>query len=192
MYPSGFANVLTYLFLLLCGASSVSYAQTGFYASMSTSHMILKFEDTQFDENNASGSGYGVGASVGYGFNQHLTLMIHAATISLNDNDARMNQLELLGRYHLGKYRLQPFMETSVMGSLFNYSNNKSVVFSGLGIGVGGGIRIGITDKISLESGYRPVRFDFSKVRIDDRISDIDRISTTQYRTFIGLSLYLD
>jgi opacity protein-like surface antigen len=154
--------------------------------------MILKFEDIQFDENNASGSGYGVGASVGYGFNQHLTLMINAATLSLNDNDARMNQLELLGRYHLGKYRIQPFMETSVMGSLFKYSNNKSVVFSGLGIGVGGGIRIAITDQLSLESGYRPVRFDFSKVRIDNRISDIDRISTTQFRTFVGLSLYLD
>jgi len=154
--------------------------------------MILTFKDTQFDENNASGSGYGIGASVGYGFNQHLTMMINAASYALNDKEAKMNQLEVLGRYHIGTYRMQHFIEASAMGSLFHYTNNKKVVFSGLGVGLGAGLRIALSESLSIESGYRPVRFDFNKVRVDNKISDIERIATTQYRSYVGLSLYIN
>jgi hypothetical protein len=192
MYPNSIIRLPLYVFLMIVLFCPSTFAQTGFYTTANVSHMLLKFEDTQFDENSASGSGYGISTSLGYGFNEHLTLMINAASFSLNDKVAKMNQLELLGRYHLGSYRIQPFVETSAMGSLFNYSNNKKVVFSGLGVGIGAGLRLAINETISLESGYRPVRFDFNKVRVDNRISDIERISTTQYRTYVGISLYID
>jgi len=192
MYPYNVARLSLYGFIMILLFSPSSFAQTGFYTTVNASHMLLKFEDTQFDESNASGSGYGISSSIGYGFNEHLTLMINAASFSLNDKVAKMNQLEILGRYHVGSYRIQPFLESSAMGSLFHYSNNKKVVFSGLGIGIGAGLRIAINETISLESGYRPVRFDFNKVRVDNRISDIERISTTQYRSYVGISLYID
>jgi len=181
-----------YVFLIVLLVSPSVLAQTGFYSTVNASHMILTFKDTQFDENNASGSGYGIGASVGYGFNQHLTMMINAASYALNDKEAKMNQLEVLGRYHIGTYRMQPFIETSAMGSLFHYTNNKKVVFSGLGVGLGAGLRIALSESLSIESGYRPVRFDFNKVRVDNKISDIERIATTQYRSYVGLSLYIN
>ncbi len=178
--------------ILLLGFVCVpSMAQTGFHGGLRFSHSVITFDDTSFDESSDNGAGPGVGVAIGYGFNPILTMMVSLSAHTLNDGVANTQYAEILGRFHFGQHRFQPYVETGVMGSLFRY-DGIDVRFSGPGLVAGAGLRAALSEKISLEAGIRPARARFDKIKSGKQSNDIEDIKTWQFRSYVGISVYID
>jgi len=166
-------------------------AQNGVYFSLNPSYAILSWDDTQFDENNKNGTGPGLGLAFGYGFNEILTLMVSASSFSLNGGAANSHYAEIIGRFHLLDRRITPYAEVGALGTYFKYSD-ADTRFSGTGLSVGTGLKIGITPKASIELGVRPSRIYFHKIKIGKQTSDLDDVKTWQTRGHVGISFYIN
>jgi len=168
-----------------------SVAQIGFHGGVRLAHATITWDDTSFDEKNEKGKGPGLGVAIGYGFNPLLTMMVSLSAHKLNDGSANTQYAEIVGRFHLGQNRIQPYLEAGVLGTLFRFDNT-DVRFSGPGILAGAGMRASISDKISLELGLRPSRVQYEKIKVGKQSNDIDAIKTWQLRSYVGLSVYID
>ncbi len=177
--------------LLYCFFCAPLFAQTGFHGGLRFAHSVITFDDTSFDENSDNGAGPGLGVAIGYGFNPILTMMVSLSAHTLNDGVANTQYAEILGRFHLGPNRLQPFLEAGVMGSLFRY-DGIDVRFSGPGLVAGAGMRAALSERLSLEAGVRPTRARFDKLKSGKQSNDIEPIKTWQIRSYVGLSVYID
>jgi hypothetical protein len=166
-------------------------AQVGFHGGLRAASTIISWDETTFDENDKVGSGPGVGIAIGYGFNPVLTMMVSLSAHMLNNNVANTQYAEIVGRFHLGQNRLQPYLEAGVIGTLFRY-DEVDVRFSGPGIMTGAGLRMPIFNKLSVELGVRPTRARFDKVKVGNQSNDIDAIKTWQLRSYVGMSVYID
>jgi opacity protein-like surface antigen len=166
-------------------------AQTGFHGGVRFAHTLISWDDTTFDENDENGTGPGIGIAVGYGFNPLLTMMVSLSAHTLNSGKANTQYAEILGRFHLGQTRFQPYLEAGVMGSLFRY-DDIDVRFSGPGIVAGAGLKAAISDKLSLELGVRPARSIYDKIRSGRQSNEIEDVKTWQIRSYVGISVYID
>jgi hypothetical protein len=184
-------KILLSLFLLIGLTWIPSLAQMGFHGGLRLTHSVINFDDTSFDENSKNGVGPGVGVAVGYGFNPILTMMVSLSSNTLNSGVANTHYAEILGRFHLGQSRFQPYLEAGVMGSIFRY-DDIDVRFSGPGLVAGAGLRAALSNKFSLEAGVRPTRARFDKVKSGKQSNDIEAIKTWQIRSYVGLSVYID
>jgi opacity protein-like surface antigen len=182
------------LLLLLTGfllAFMPAHAQTGFHGGLRVAYTSISWDDTTFDENDKKGRGPGLGLAIGYGFNPIYTMMVSLSAHNLNDGAASTQYAEIVGRFHLGQNNIQPFLEAGVMGTLFRYED-VDVRFSGPGYMAGAGLRASITNKLSLELGFRPTRARYEKVRVGKQSNDIDAVKTWHMRSYVGLSVYID
>jgi len=166
-------------------------AQVGFHGGLRAASTLISWDETTFDENDKIGSGPGVGIAIGYGFNPVLTMMVSLSAHTLNDGAANTQYAEIVGRFHVGQNRLQPYLEAGVIGTLFRY-DDVDVRFSGPGIMTGAGLRMPIFNKLSVELGLRPTRARFDKVKVGKQSNDIDAIKTWQLRSYVGMSVYID
>ena len=177
------------LFVVATSISAV--AQIGAHGGLRFTHTVISWDDTSFDENDDYATGPGVGVAIGYGFNPLFTMMVSLSAHTLNNGVANTQYAEILGRFHLGEKRLQPYAEAGVLGSLFRY-DDIDVRFSGPGLVAGAGLRASLSNKFALELGVRPTRARFDKIKAGKQSNDIEAAKTWQFRSYVGFSVYID
>ena len=184
---------------------SVAAAQAGAEDPSNTRGFFLNLRSGGYGvsfEGDRDGTGTGLGARLGYGLSERVTLFagFEGGMITEGDgfpglpdgDDHGLLYMDLGTRVHFRTQgRLVPFAEGSlnVVGLWFDDSQNDEVLYGGLSASLGGGLLWFVTPSVALETSALFGAGELMEAEIGGVTQDAD-IGVAGVRLQVGLSLY--